>query len=125
MFTINFKGLHMDLTPALRTYGEEKIAMLEKFVTDAPENVFVEIEIEKTTAHHQKGEVYRAVIIMRTSSGTYRAEALEEDMYAAIDVAKDELANELSRTKDKEQQKMKRGGRFGKALLKRLGIGGE
>ncbi len=122
MLTISFKGAHMDITPAIRSYAEEKIRMLEKFL-DPDKQVFVEIELGKTTEHHQRGDVFRAEITMKTPYHSYRAESEKEDLYAAIDVAKDDLATELKRDKKKQHTKFKQGGRMFKDLMHKIGFG--
>lgn len=123
MFTISLQGTHIDLTPAMRAYAQDKVSMLEKFFDSEHDDILVEIELEKTTAHHQRGDIFRAEIMMRTPHGSYRAEAEKEDLYAAIDVAKDELAGELQRDKKKRETSVKRGGRMFKDLMRRIGFG--
>jgi putative sigma-54 modulation protein len=122
MFTIGLKGMHMDITPAIRSYTEEKVRMLERLV-DADEQIFVEIELGKTTEHHQRGDVFRAEITMKTPHGSHRAEAEKEDLYAAIDVAKDDLAGELKKDKAKRETSIKKGGRMFKDLMQKMGFG--
>lgn len=122
MFTISLKGMRTEITPAIRSYTEEKVRMLEKLI--APdEQVFVEAEVGKTTEHHQKGEVFRAEITLKTPYGSFRAESKQEDLYAAIDVAKDELSLQLKEHKDKREANLKKGGRMFKDLLQKIGFG--
>lgn len=123
MLTISLKGAHMDITPAIRTYAEEKIKMLEKFVDSDKEDIYVEIELGKTTEHHQQGNIFRAEITMKTPRANYRAEAEKEDLYAAIDVAKDDLALQIKENKKKQQTNVKKGGRMFKDLLRKIGLG--
>lgn len=122
MFTISFKGAHMDLTPAIRDYAEGKVRMLEKYFA-AHEGVFVEIELGKTTEHHQKGDVFRAEVTLKAPRDSYRAEAEKEDLYAAIDVAKDELDTQLKKGSDKKDAMVKKGGRVFKELMRKIGFG--
>lgn len=124
MFTIGLKGMHMDITPAIRSYAEEKVRMLQRFVDDG-DDVFVEIELGKTTEHHQRGNVFRAEITMKTPHDSYRAEAEKEDLYAAIDVAKDELAAEIKEGKKKRTTGIKKGGRLFKDVMRKMGFGDE
>ncbi len=122
MFTISFKGAHMDITPAIHTYAEEKLRMLEKFF-DASEQVFVEIELGKTTEHHQRGDVFRAEITLKSPHTNYRAEAEKEDLYAAIDIAKDELDAQIKENKKKQHTNIKKGGRMFKDIMRKIGFG--
>lgn len=123
MFTISLKGLHMDITPAIRSYAEEKIRMLEKFVDSDTEDIYVEIELGKTTEHHQQGDIFRAEITMKTPRANYRAEAEKEDLYAAVDVAKDDLVLQVNEDKKKHQMNIKKGGRMFKDLMRKIGFG--
>lgn len=122
MFTIGLKGAHMDITPAIRTYAEEKVRMLEKLF-DGDDEVFVEIELGKTTEHHQQGDVFRAEMTIKAPKANYRAAAEKEDLYAAIDVAKDDLAFQLKEDKKKQTTSVKKGGRIIKDLMRKIGFG--
>ncbi len=123
MFTIGLKGAHIDITPAIRTYAEEKIKTLERFVDSANEDVFVEAELGTTTHHHQQGNIFRAEITLRTPHISVRAEAEKEDLYVAIDAAKDELIEELKKNKARHQTLIRKGGRMFKDIVRKMGFG--
>ena len=120
---INIKVVSIELTPALDSYVNDKLNSLDKFfVGRRDDEPMADVEIGKTTQHHKLGDYFRAEIILRYAGQYYRVEATESDLYAAIDVAKDQLAEEI-RTKNKKRTSLiKRGGRTIKELLR--GIGG-
>ena len=119
---IKIKTTGIDLTPTIEEYVRTKIHMLQKFfphyAKESGELLF-EIEIGKTTRHHMKGDVYRAEINFNTDGTHFRSEAVKDDIYAAIDEAKDEMARELRKHKDKDMTLLKRGGAIFKNLFGR------
>ena len=119
---IKIKTTGIDLTPAIEEYVRAKINMLQKFfphyAKESGEIIF-EIEIGKTTRHHLKGDVYRAEVNFSAGGTRFRSEATKDDMYAAIDEAKDEMARELQKHKDKDITLLKRGGAAIKKLFHR------
>ncbi|MGB7958203.1 MAG: ribosome-associated translation inhibitor RaiA [Minisyncoccia bacterium] len=94
---------NIDLTPALEDYLRKKFATLEKFVVALAGNNPAEltIEIERTTKHHRKGDVFRASAKLHFSGIVLRAEKDAEDIRVALDAAKDTLREEIERYKDK------------------------
>lgn len=89
------RAVRLDLTDALRSYVREKVMSLEKF-TKRYFPVTVEAELDKTTDRHQKGAVWRAALQLTIPGATLHAEAVMDDMYAAIDKAKDDLKRQLT-----------------------------
>lgn len=117
---IKIKTTGIDLTPAIEDYVHKKIDSLKKFFQHYAEEsgeLLFEIEIGKTTEHHRKGDVYRAEINFNSDSTHVRAEATRDDIYAALDEAKDEMSRELRRNKRKAIHLLKRGGAMFKKLL--------
>lgn len=91
---IHFVGRNFELTPALRTYTEEKLNKLEKHFNDIMK-ISVSFDIEKLTKiaeasiHVNKGEIH--------------ARVESEDMYAAVDELADNLHRQLVKHKEKVQ----------------------
>ena len=119
--TVKIKTTNLDFTPAIESYVREKIQMLEKFLKqyhrESGELIF-EVEIGKTTKHHKQGNVFRAEINFTAGDNNLRSEAVKDDLYAAIDEAKDEIQRELRRHKEKHFDLLKKGGRALKSLLR-------
>jgi len=89
---INITGHHVDITPALRTYVEEKLERLERHF-DNITNAHVILEIEKD---RQKAEA-----TIHVSRGQVYADSEDENMYAAIDSLADKLDRQIKKHKEK------------------------
>jgi putative sigma-54 modulation protein len=103
---IKIKGLHFELTDAIQDYIHKKLAGLEKFLKDGSK---VEVEVGKTTRHHQNGDIFRAEININVKGKFHRAESEKSDLYAAIDEAREEMLNILANDKDRSQTLWKKG----------------
>lgn len=105
--------VRIEATPALKSYIEEKLGPIGKFVKKFEKQSEAEIflEISRTTKHHHKGLVFRAEANLKIAGTTLRAEANAEDARAAIDKVKDELKSEISRFKRKMTMMTRRGNR--------------
>lgn len=91
---INITGHHIDVTPALRAFTEEKFDKLERHFDHITSiNVVLNVEklrqIAEATVHVAKGELH--------------ASAESEDLYTAIDTLIDKLERQLSKHKEKNQ----------------------
>lgn len=89
---INITGHHVDITPALRAYVEEKLERLERHF-DNITNAHVILEIEKD---RQKAEA-----TINVSRGRVYADSEDENMYAAIDSLVDKLDRQIKKHKEK------------------------
>ena len=89
---VNLTGHHVDITNALRAYVDEKIARLERHF-DHVTNVHVILSVEKKT---QKAEA-----TVHIAGADVFADAVHEDMYAAIDALVDKLDRQVLRHKEK------------------------
>ncbi len=92
---INLTGHHVEITPPLRAYVDEKFAKLERHF-DNITNVHVILKVEKL--------VQKAEATVHLSGGEIYADSAEEDMYAAIDA----LINKLDRQVIKHKEKINR-----------------
>ena len=120
---INIKATNFELTPAIKEYIEEKIGGLEKFIHNPDDSVQAWVEVGLTTRHHQKGDIYRAEIqirLPRVENGI-RTESEQEDLYTAIDDARNEMKLELLKVKGKKRSLALRGARLFKRLVPFLG----
>lgn len=102
---IDIKTSQLDLTPALRQYITDKIGSLAKFVKrwEHEGDIEVWVEVDRTTHHHHKGNVFRAVADVRLPKHVVRAEEYHADVRAAIDGVKDKLKTELIKYKEKTE----------------------
>jgi ribosomal subunit interface protein len=115
---INIKATGITLTPSISEYIEKKIDLLGKFFQEG--EVLINIEVGKTTKHHKSGDIFRAEIQVACGGQNYYAAVEKDDLYAAIDEVKDEIAYKLSSKKKKTLHLLRRGGAKIKNLLKSI-----
>lgn len=89
---VNVSGHHVDITDSMRTYVEEKLARLERHF-DHVTNVQCILSVEKL---EQKAEAN-----LHLAGHDIHAEAVNEDMYAAIDALADKLDRQVIKHKEK------------------------
>lgn len=99
---IVIKGTKLELTQPIKDYVNEKIGSLEKFFGKIIE---ARVEVEMTTRHHQKGDIYRAEVNLRIPGKIIRVEKTEKNLYKAIDKVKDHLIEQLSEYKERQRDK--------------------
>jgi len=115
---INIKATGIELTGALHDYVIDKVGSLERFLAFDKDAIIATVEIGKTTNHHKLGDFFRAEINLSFPGQSLRAETTESDLYAAIDIAKDNLAEEIKSVNKKKNTLVKRGGRLLKSILR-------
>jgi putative sigma-54 modulation protein len=113
-------GVHMEITDAIRSYAQEKMDTLRKYVPDGDTSGKLTVELSKTTNHHTHGNIYQAEGILHLRGKESVVRTTQDDLYKAIDVLKDMLVREVAQHKDKERSIFRRGAHRVKALLKRL-----
>lgn len=114
----NIKVTNITLTPAISDYIEKKVDMLEKFFEG--EEVLARVEIGKTTKHHKSGDVFKAEVHLIFGGYDHYAVAERDDLYAAIDEVKDEIARGVTSKKKKTMSLIRRGGGQIKNIIKGL-----
>jgi putative sigma-54 modulation protein len=115
---INEKGTNMKISSEIKDYLYKKLAHIEKFLDPNDQSVMCDVELGKTTNHHKGGEVFKAEINLHIAGKNLRAVSEMEDLFAAIDVAKDEMIRELQLNKEKRVSSVKRGGAKIKNIIK-------
>jgi len=86
-------GRHVDVTPALRDYVNDKMERIIRHCDQLTE-VRCILEVEKLR--------HKAEATLYVSGGTIFAEAVADDMYAAIDGLVDRLDRRVKKHKDKQ-----------------------
>ncbi|HET7315159.1 ribosome hibernation-promoting factor, HPF/YfiA family [Salinisphaera sp.] len=89
---LNISGHHVDMTNALHQYVASKMERIERHFDQALDAEVV-LEVEKLR--------HKAEVTMQLSGATLHAEAIKEDMYAAIDCMVDKLDRQTLRHKEK------------------------
>ena len=95
------KSKNIELSQNIKDYIEDKIGSTEKFINTKLETQ-VDFEIEKTTEHHKKGDIFRAEANLILPGKLLRAEAKSSDIYFSINEVKDRIQIELKKYKDKK-----------------------
>src|ERR1700722_9170999 len=99
---INTKTMNVSLSPSISEYIEKRLTGLEKFLGSDTEAVLIHILIGKMSAHHRSGDIFKAEIDLSLPGKTFHVEAEKDDLYVAIDAAKDELVREIKSGKEKQ-----------------------
>jgi putative sigma-54 modulation protein len=92
------KGRHMDVTPAIRAYAEEKIGRIAKVLDSMIMSAEVELFTERNPSI-EKSQV--AEVTVYTKGHVIRAKEAAPDMYAAIDLVSDKLERQVKKFKMK------------------------
>ena len=115
----NIKTSDFVMTPAIKNYTEKRVEHLNKFINkDHKELPMCYVEIGKTTNHHKNGELFKAEFTIHIGGKSLRAEAQEEDLYAALDKVTEMMTEELKTVKDKKVSFVRRSGAKLKAFVK-------
>lgn len=92
---VDIKAKNFELTDAIRSSVEEKMASLDEKVARFGDSVTAEVEVGKTTEHHAKGPVFRAEVHVRLPGKLVYAESINYDLYAAINDARKEAERQV------------------------------
>lgn len=115
----NIKVSDFLMTPAIKDYTEKIVSHFDKFVNpDQKELPMCYIEIGKTTNHHKNGELFKAEFTLHIGGKSLRAEAQEEDLYAALDAVSEKMVEEIKTLKDKKISFVRRSGAKLKSFVK-------
>ncbi|HLP86672.1 MAG TPA: ribosome-associated translation inhibitor RaiA [Candidatus Paceibacterota bacterium] len=113
---INIKATNMELTNPINDYVNKRLSAIKKFVKDGEMGAYV--EIGKTTNHHKQGEIFKAEFNIEIAGNKFYTISEQEDLYTAIDDAKEEIIRQITSTKDRKQTLYKRGATSVKKMLK-------
>lgn len=98
---VNVSGKNLDVTQALRSYAEKKIAKIEKYLNDnrnASATAEVMLRVERG--------VHIAEITVNLSSVILRGEGKTADMYTSIDAAIDRIERQFNKYKTRINRKI-------------------
>src|SRR3989338_9607651 len=117
---IKLRSKNFDITPAIDEYVSKKISTLEKFL-DTKNESLCEVEIGRTTKHHNTGDIFKAEInIVQPGNKQIYVVAEEIDLYTAIDIVRDEAEQAIVSRKNKYKTLFKKGAIRMKEILKRI-----
>jgi len=89
---INLSGHHIELTPSLRDYLQDKFTRIERHFENVTDVQCV-LTVEKLE--------HRAEATIHVSGNSLHAHSVEDDMYAAIDSLTDKLDRQIKKHKEK------------------------
>lgn len=116
MINTHLRANGIELTEAVESYVTKKVEVLDRFTVNTDADLYA--ELSKTTAHHKQGDVFRAEFDLKINGKQFRSEAEGNDLYAAIDEAKDEILEKVRTEKDKGDTMFRRGARKIKSILR-------
>jgi len=89
---INLTGHHIEITPAIRDYINEKLDRIERHFENATD-IHLILTVEKLE--------HKAEATLNVRGNTMHAHSVESDMYAAIDSLTDKLDRQVRKHKEK------------------------
>ncbi|HET6726218.1 MAG TPA: ribosome-associated translation inhibitor RaiA [Gammaproteobacteria bacterium] len=97
---MNLTGRHVDISPSLRGYVDNKLERLERHFDHATD-IHVILSVEKLQ--------HKAEARLNVPGSELYADATQEDMYAAIDQLVDKLDRQVRTVKEKKTNHHPRG----------------
>lgn len=112
---IRIKTSDYEMPSEVATYLDEKLDSIRKILASDADTARCEVDLGRAVGHSQQGEVWQAEILVQNGGERHVATAKGESVHAAIDVAKDEMLQQLRKSKGRETSLMRRmGGRLKK-----------
>ena len=105
------------LTPAIVSYVNKKISSVEKYLEKSVD-IVAQVEVGRSTKHHKSGDIFRAEVHIIGAGLDLYAVSEQIDLYAAIDIVKDEIANSILHTKEKKEAMTRKGARLFKNMIR-------
>ena len=89
MIKFSIRGENLEVTDALRTYVEEKVAKIEKYFTEEQElNAKVNLKVYRDKRS-------KVEVTIPLGGITLRAEDISQDMYGSIDLVVDKIERQF------------------------------
>jgi ribosomal subunit interface protein len=98
----------MENTEAIESYVKKKLAVIERLLDKNDSSAKVAVEVGLDTKHHKKGNIFFAEIELHTRQKDYYCVERADDLYAAIDLVRDELVREVKSFRQKVRDVAKR-----------------
>ena len=114
---INIKTTNITLSEAISEYTSKRLQKIIKIIGDDT-SMKCDVELGRTTDHHNKGEVFRAEIHLTGKGMNTYASAEKNDLYSAIDEVQEDVLRSVGTHKGKKISLIRRGGKQVKNILK-------
>lgn len=108
---VTLRKKNIDITPALGVYIETKLLKpLKRSLKNIIGNELpiLDLEVGRSTRHHNKGRIYRISASLTLGKKTLRAEEESEDIRQACDLLEEELEREILKFKGSSRAKSRR-----------------
>lgn len=117
---IRIKTSDYEMPTKVSTYLAERLASLEKLLGDDADTTRCEVELGLATGRHKHSEYqwFAEIQIKRPGEGTLVATNHESSINAAIDNAKDEMLNQMRKTKTMRTSKVRKDAAKAKRILR-------
>jgi putative sigma-54 modulation protein len=92
MMNIIINGKHLEITPALKKYSEEKIKKFERYLSDISETV-ITLSVEKYR--------HKAEVLLKVNGFLIQAEGVTGEIYSSIDEVSEKLERQIKKYKEK------------------------
>jgi len=102
-------GRHLEVTPALRKYAEDKIEKFDKYLPETSEAI-VTLSIEKYR--------HKAEVLLKANGVLIQAESVTGEIYSSIDEVSEKLHRQVKKYKEKHIAYRKGGGKPTESLEK-------
>jgi len=93
---INITARHLKLTPAISDYVQKKVEKAKRFLDHL---IWAQIVLDVSKQRHS------AEVILHSAGHTFTAKEESLDLYAAIDLASDNIDEQLRRYKDRHRER--------------------
>ncbi len=111
---IKIRAKNLIVDPRLEKYIAEKIGSLDKFL---PGIVLARVEVAGEK-HHRKGNVFYAEVLLEIKGNNFYVREFAQDIYAAIDICREEMLRKISKFKTRMQDKKRADERRWKRWIK-------
>ena len=86
-------GRHLEITPALKSYSEEKIGKFEKYISSITEAI-VTLSVEKYR--------HKAEVLLKVNGILIQAEGITGEIYSSIDQVVEKLEKQVVKYKERQ-----------------------
>lgn len=116
---INIKTTAVTLSSSISEYVTKRLEKVSKLMADDP-TTQCDIELARTTEHHNKGDIFKAEVHIVATGKNYYASSEKDDLYTAIDAVRDDIIREITAGKGKRISLIRRSGARVKNMVKGL-----
>jgi len=105
------------MTPAISEYVEKNLDKIRKLV-GSDESIKCDVEIGRTTAHHNKGDIFHAEIHIYGHKTDIYSRVERSDLYIVIDEAVNDAFKSLNSKRKRYMTMVRKGGAKVKAMVR-------